>query len=89
MQEDFEKAPLPEKVDPLNPQHSEQPTKKYTPNPNDLQGATLSDHRMTYQIPEPQEEEDMKDSIPYGLDLLGLKDACTKRDFDSIPRKQI
>ena len=62
---------------------------KDIPNPNDIQGETLSDHRMTYQNPEPQEEEDMKDLIPYGLDLLGLEDACTKRDFDSIPRKQI
>ena len=35
------------------------------------------------------EEEDMKDAIPEGLDLIGLEDACTRKAFKSIPPKQI
>ena len=31
----------------------------------------------------------MKDAIPKGLDLIGLEDACTRKDFKSIPPKQI
>ena len=47
------------------------------------------DHRMTDQNPEPEEEEDMKDTIPKGLNLLGIEDACTRKAFNSIPPKQI
>ena len=35
------------------------------------------------------EEEDMKDAILEGLDLIGLEDACTRKAFKSIPPKQI
>ena len=31
----------------------------------------------------------MKDIIPEGLDLLGIEDACTRKDFDLIPPKKI
>ena len=31
----------------------------------------------------------MKDTIPKGLDLIGLEDAYTRKDFKSIPPKQI
>ena len=31
----------------------------------------------------------MKDAIPEGLDLIGLKDVCTRKTFKSIPPKQI
>ena len=44
---------------------------------------------MTDQIPEPLDEENMKDAIPEGLDILGLEDACTRKAFKSIPPKQI
>ena len=44
---------------------------------------------MPDQIPEALEEEDMKDAIPQGLDLIGLEDAYTRKDFKSIPPKQI
>ena len=42
---------------------------------------------MPDQNPEVLEEEDMKDSIPEGLDLIGLEDACTRKAFKSIPPK--
>ena len=35
------------------------------------------------------EEEDMKDAIPEGLDLIGLEDSCTRKAFKSIPPMQI
>ena len=35
------------------------------------------------------EEEDMKNAIPEGMDLIVLEDACTKKAFKSIPPKQI
>ena len=44
---------------------------------------------MTDQNLEPKEEEDMKDTILEGLNLLGLEDACNRKDFNSIPPKQI
>ena len=31
----------------------------------------------------------MKDAIPEGLDLIGLKDACTRKAFKSNPPKLI
>ena len=44
---------------------------------------------MTDQNHECEEEEDMKDTIPEVLNLLGLEDACTRKAFNSIPPKQI
>ena len=44
---------------------------------------------MPDQIPEAQEEEDMKDAIPEGLDRISLEDACTRKYFKSVPPKQI
>ena len=44
---------------------------------------------MPDQNPETLEEEDMKDTILEGLDLIGLEDACTRKAFKSIPPKQI
>ena len=35
------------------------------------------------------EEEDMMDAIPKGLDLIGLEDAYTRKDFKLIPPKKI
>ena len=81
--------PLPEKEDPKNPQHKENFNERSNSNPNEFQGETPSDHRMTDQNPELEEEEDMKDTIPEGLNLLGLKDACTRKSFNLIPPKQI
>ena len=42
---------------------------------------------MLDKILDSQEEEDMKDAIPEGLDLIGLEDACTRKFFKSIPHK--
>ena len=87
MQEDPEQQPMSEKVDLLNPQN--QFMGKYFEKPIDKGEETSPDHIMSDKILDSQEEEDMKDAIPEGLDLIGLEDACTKKSFKSIPPKQI
>ena len=57
--------------------------------PIETQGRAQLDMHMPDQNPETPEEEDMKDAIPEGIDLIGLEDACTRKDFKSIPPKQI
>ena len=70
-------------------QHSKQSSGKSSENPNDIQDMVHLDLHMPDQNPEVLEEEDMKDSIPEGLDLIGLEDACTRKSFKTIPPKQI
>ena len=70
-------------------QHSEQSSGKSLENPNDTQDRVHLDIHMPDQNPESLEEKDMKDTIPKGLDLIVLEDACTRKAFKSIPPKQI
>ena len=70
-------------------QPSEQSPGKSSKNPNDTQDRVHLDIHMPDQNPKSLEEEDMKDTIPEGLDLIGLEDACTRKDFKYIPTKQI
>ena len=73
----------------MNQQKKKNNNEISTLNPNDSQGETPLDHKMIDQNPEPQDEEDMKDAMPEGLDLLGLEYACTRKYFGSIPPKHI
>ena len=62
-------VPIHEKAYLRNPQQKEINTEISTLNTNDSQEATPSKHRMMIdQNPEPQDEEDMKDTIPEGMD---------------------
>ena len=73
MQEDLEQPHSPKKVDPTNSHHPKQSKGKSSENPNEIQGSAPSEHTMPDQNHEAQEEEDMKDAIPEGLDLIALK----------------
>ena len=68
-------------------QPSELSPGKSSENHNDTQERVQLDIHMSDRCPESLEEEDMKDAIPGGLDLIGLEDACTKKYFKSIPPK--
>ena len=57
--------------------------------PTDHQDKTQLDMPMTDLNSDIIEEEDMKDATPEGLNLIVLKDACTRKYFKSIPPKQI
>ena len=68
-------------------QSSDQSLGKSLEIPIETQGKAHLDMHMLDQNPETPEEEDMKDAIPEGLDLIGLEDACTRKAFKSIPPK--
>ena len=73
-----------------SPSHpSEQSQGKSLEIPTEIQDKTHLDMPMLDHNIENPEEEDMKDTIPEGLDLIGLKYACSRKSFKSIPPKQI
>ena len=71
-----------------SPSHpSDQSPGKSLEIPIEIQDKTNLDMPMLDHNMENPEEEDMKDMIPEGIDLIGLKYACSRKSFKSIPPK--